>query len=183
MWRICSQQRIWSAFAKKRGLTRKAGPQVHDDLVKRELTAERLDQLWLTDITEHPTSEGKLYLCTIKDVHSNRIEGYSIDAHMKASLAVTAVNNAMLRRDGVGTIVHSDRGSQFRSNTFVLRAPAGPDDSDPRRRAAVARHLLLALHVISAPEQRIVSLRGRLGTRVNACDHRYPNQHSGDRRT
>ncbi|SOE05836.1 Integrase core domain-containing protein [Rathayibacter rathayi NCPPB 2980 = VKM Ac-1601] len=92
---------------------------MHDDLVKRKFTAERLDQLWLTDITEHPTSEGKLYLCTTKDVHSNRIVGYSIDSHMKASLAVTAVNNAMLRRDAVGTIVHSDRGSKFRSNTFV----------------------------------------------------------------
>lgn len=47
VWRICSQQRIWSAFAKKRGLTRKAGPPVHDDLVKREFTADHLDQLWL----------------------------------------------------------------------------------------------------------------------------------------
>ena len=48
VWRICSQQRIWSAFAKKRCLTRKAGPPVHDDLVKREFTADHLDQLWLT---------------------------------------------------------------------------------------------------------------------------------------
>lgn len=38
---------------------------------------------------------------------------------MKAPLAVTALNNAMLRRGAVGTIVHSDRGSQFRSNKFV----------------------------------------------------------------
>ncbi|PWJ59167.1 transposase InsO family protein [Rathayibacter iranicus NCPPB 2253 = VKM Ac-1602] len=119
VWRICSQQRIWSAFAKKRGLTRKAGPPVHDDLVKRAFTADHLDQLWLTDITEHPTGEGKLYLCAIKDVYSNRIVGYSIDSRMKASLAVTALNNAMLRREAAGTIVHSDRGSQFRSNTFV----------------------------------------------------------------
>jgi putative transposase len=37
--RLCSQQRIWSAFAKKRGLGRKAGPPVHDDLVRREFTA------------------------------------------------------------------------------------------------------------------------------------------------
>ncbi len=63
--------------------------------------------------------EGKLYLCAIKDVYSNRIVGYSIDSRMKASLAVTALNNAMLRREPAGTIVHSDRGSQFRSNKFV----------------------------------------------------------------
>ncbi len=75
--------------------------------------------LWLTDITEHPTYEGKLYLCAIKDVHSNRIVGYSIDSRMKASLAVAALRNAIGLRNPAGTIVHSDRGSQFRSNAYV----------------------------------------------------------------
>ena len=79
VWRLCSQQRLWSTFAKKRGVTRRAGPLVHDDLVKRDFTAQQPNQLWLTDITEHWTAEGKLYLCAIKDVHSNRIVGYSID--------------------------------------------------------------------------------------------------------
>jgi putative transposase len=51
--RLCSSQRIWSVFAKKRGLTRKAGPPVHDDLVKRDFTPTAPNQLWLTDITEH----------------------------------------------------------------------------------------------------------------------------------
>jgi len=119
VWRICSQQRIWSAFAKKRGLTRKAGPPVHDDLVKREFTADHLDQLWLTDITEHPTGEGKLYLCAIKDVFSNKIVGYSIDSRIKARLAVNAVEMAVAHRGNPeGVIVHSDRGSQFRSRKF-----------------------------------------------------------------
>ena len=58
MWRLSSQQRIWSHFSKKRGLNRKAGPPVHDDLVQRQFTAERANQLWLTDITEHWTDEG-----------------------------------------------------------------------------------------------------------------------------
>jgi hypothetical protein len=57
--RLCSQQQIWSVFAKKRGLSRKVGPPVHDDLVNRQFTADRPDELWLTDITEHPTAEGK----------------------------------------------------------------------------------------------------------------------------
>jgi putative transposase len=117
--RLCSQQRIWSVFAKKRGLNRKPGPPVHDDLVERQFTAERPNQLWLTDITEHPTAEGKLYLCAIKDVHSNKIVGYSIDSRMKASLAVAALRNAIGLRAPAGTIVHSDRGSQFRSNAYV----------------------------------------------------------------
>src|SRR3954468_106581 len=117
--RLCSQEQIWSIHAKKRGLNRKAGPPVHDDLVDRNFTASAPNVTWLTDITEHSTGEGKLYLCAIKDVYSGRIVGYSIDSRMKASLAVAALRNAIIRRDPVGTVVHSDRGSQFRSHAFV----------------------------------------------------------------
>ena len=118
--RLCCQQGIWSAFAKRRGLGRKAGPPVHDDLVARQFTADALDRTWLTDITEHPTAEGKLYLCAIKDVYSGRIVGYSVDARMTASLAVSALRNAIALRAPAGTVVvHSDRGSQFRSAAFV----------------------------------------------------------------
>ena len=119
IWRLCSQQGLWSVFAKKRGLNRKAGPPVHDDLVQRTFTAPDIDKVWLTDITEHWTGEGKLYLCAIKDVCSNRIVGYSISDRMKSSLAVAALRMAIQRREPAGTIVHSDRGSQFRSRKFV----------------------------------------------------------------
>jgi transposase InsO family protein len=122
--RLCTSQRLWSVHSRKRGLSRKPGPPVHDDLVERDFTAPAPNLLWLTDITEHPTAEGKLYLCAIKDVHSNRIVGYSIDSRMKSRLAVTALDNAVARRhadgaDVAGCIVHSDRGSQFRSQKFV----------------------------------------------------------------
>ena len=117
--RLCSQERIWSVFAKKKGLTPKSGPPVHDDLVGRKFTADAPNQVWLTDITEHRTDEGKVYLCAIKDLYSNRIVGYSIDSRMKASLAVAALTHAIDQRSPTGTIVHSDRGSQFRSKRFV----------------------------------------------------------------
>jgi transposase InsO family protein len=117
--RLCAQQQIWSVFSKRRGLARKAGPPVHDDLVQRDFTADDLNQLWLTDITEHPTAEGKLYLCAVKDVRSGRIVGYSMDSRMKASLAVSALRNAIALRSPAGTTVHSDRGSQFRSAAYV----------------------------------------------------------------
>ena len=117
--RLCQQERIWSVFAKKRGLSRRAGPPVHDDLVDRDFTAAAPNVIWLTDITEHPTSEGKLYLCAIKDVWSTRIVGYSMSHRMTASLAVSALSNAVALRDPAGTVVHSDRGSQFRSTAFV----------------------------------------------------------------
>ncbi|MFF0818306.1 IS3 family transposase [Rhodococcus sp. NPDC003318] len=118
--RLCSQERIWSVFSKKRGLNRKSGPPVHDDLVDRNFSAGAPNQVWLTDITEHWTDEGKLYLCAIKDVYSGRIVGYSIEPHMKATLAVAALSYAIDTRSPAGTIVHSDRGSsQFRSRRFV----------------------------------------------------------------
>ena len=85
---------------------------MHDDLVARQFTAAAPDRTWLTDITEHPTAEGKLYLCAIKDVYSNRIVGYSMDARMTAQLAVSALRNAIALRGPAGTlVVHSDRGS------------------------------------------------------------------------
>ncbi|AJR29914.1 hypothetical protein MFTT_04560 [Mycolicibacterium fortuitum subsp. fortuitum] len=103
-------------FGKKRGKNGKVGPPVHDDLVQRDFTAEAPNQLWLADITEHGTGEGKLYLCAIKDVFSNRIVGYSIDFRMKPRLATRALHSAVARRGGVaGCILYSDRGSQFRS--------------------------------------------------------------------
>ena len=120
-WRICRDNQWWSVFGKKRGKNgKRPGLPVHDDLVKRDFSAEDTNELWLTDITEHWTEEGKLYLCAIKDVFSGRIVGYSISDRMKAHLAVNALDNAISRRrDAAGCIVHSDRGSQFRSRKFV----------------------------------------------------------------
>ncbi len=98
-WRICSDNQWWSVFGKKkRGKGRKVGPPVHDDLVRRNFTADARNTLWLTDITEHKTSEGKLYMCAVKDVYSNRIVGYSISDRMTAKLAVDALPNAVARR-------------------------------------------------------------------------------------
>jgi transposase InsO family protein len=118
-WRICSANGWWSVFGKPKpyAKTRKAGAPAHEDLVARDFTADEPNLLWLTDITEHWTGEGKLYLCAIKDCFSNKIVGYSIDSRMKSRLAVTALDNAVARRraagmDVAGCIVHSDRGSQ-----------------------------------------------------------------------
>ena len=117
--RLCRQHRIASVIARRRGQGLRPGPAVHDDLVQRVFTAAGPNQLWLTDITEHRTAEGKLYLCAVKDAFSGRIVGYSIDERMKASLAVAALRNASALRGCRGAVVHSDRGSQFRSAKFV----------------------------------------------------------------
>lgn len=129
-WRIASDNGWFSAFGKpKRGKGRQPGPPVHEDLctvadedgrTRHVFAADAPNKLWLTDITEHQTTEGKLYLCAIKDVYSGRIVGYSIDSRMKSRLAVQALENAAaMRGDVAGCVMHSDRGSQFRSRKMI----------------------------------------------------------------
>ena len=118
VWRICRDHGWWSRFGKpKRGKGSKPGTASHGDLVRRNFTAAAPNEVWVTDITEHRTDEGKLYCCAIKDLFSNRIVGWSIDSRMKARLVVAAIEMAVARRDGdvAGCILHSDRGSQFRA--------------------------------------------------------------------
>ena len=87
----------------------------------RDFTAEAVNVKWLVDITEHGTLEGKIYLCAIKDCASRRIVGYAINSRMTSELAVGALRMAiMLRGRPAGTIVHSDRGGQFRSKKFAM---------------------------------------------------------------
>lgn len=120
--RLCKEHKIWSTTTRKgrNGGKGRPGPPVHDDLVQRDFTAPRPDMLWLTDITEHRTREGKLYMCAIKDACSNKIVGWAIDSRMKARLAVAALEMAVATRRPAGpVIVHADRGSQFRSRKFI----------------------------------------------------------------
>lgn len=128
VWRLCSTAGVFASHHRRRGKAGKPGPPVHDDLiavvddkgrVTHKFTATAPNQVWLTDITEHPTREGKLYLCAVKDCYSNKIVGYSIDSRMKSSLAASALRNAIALRSPDGAIVHSDRGSQFRSRKVV----------------------------------------------------------------
>jgi putative transposase len=114
VWRLCSLRGIGASHAKKKG---KPGPPVHDDLLAvvdekgrttHDFAADAPNLEWLTDITEHPTGEGKLYLCAINDCYSNKIVGYSIDSRMKSSLAAAALRNAIALRSPAGTICHSD---------------------------------------------------------------------------
>ena len=119
VWRLCSQQGLWSATVRKGRRAKTPGPAVHEDHVRRDFTAAEPNRVWVTDITEHPTSEGKVYCCLIKDLFSNRIVGYAIDERMTAQLAVSALRTAIARRQPSRVVVvHSDRGSQFRARSF-----------------------------------------------------------------
>jgi len=144
--RLCREHRIWSLTTKKgrRASGKIPGPAVHDDLIQRDFTAGFVDQVWLTDITEHPTAEGKLYGCVLKDLCSKRIVGYAFGPRMTAELATSALRQAVARRRPKGTVVvHSDRGGQGEFNWSSQHLERGggawDDNQDGRPRRWVAR--------------------------------------------
>jgi len=117
VWRLCKVAGISSTIVKRKTRYRKAGPPVHDDLVRREFTTDGPNRLWLMDITEHWTAEGKPYCCAVNDVFSNRIVAYAIDSRMKVRLAVDALELTVAHRGNPrGVVVHSDRGGQGEFN-------------------------------------------------------------------
>lgn len=86
------------------------------DLVRREFKRKAPNELWLTDITEHPTREGKVYCCAVLDTFSRKIVGWSIDSTQTTSLVLNALGMATQRRPSRdGLVMHSDRGVQFTS--------------------------------------------------------------------
>ncbi len=89
------------------------------DLVRRRFQRDAPDRLWMTDITEHPTREGKLYCCAVLDAFSRMVVGWSIDSSQTALLVTNALGMALARRaPDQHAIIHSDRGTQFASWVF-----------------------------------------------------------------
>lgn len=92
------------------------------DLVNREFARSEPNRLWLTDITEHPTREGKVYCAVVLDAFSRRVVGWSIDSSQTANLVVNALGMAIENRQAEGVVIHSDHGTQFTSWAFTRRA-------------------------------------------------------------
>jgi transposase InsO family protein len=89
----------------------------HEDLVLRNFTATRANALWLTDITEHPTREGKVYCCVVLDLFSRKVVGWAIDRRCETALVNDALSMAgQSRVTSPFTIIHSDHGSQGEFN-------------------------------------------------------------------
>ena len=96
--------------------------------VDRQFRRTEPDRLWVTDITEHPTREGKVYCAVVLNVFSRRVVGWSIDSSPTAALVTNALGMAIDQRaPNDGTIIHSDQGTQFTSWVFTRRAiDSGP---------------------------------------------------------
>jgi putative transposase len=94
-----------------------------DDLVVRQFSPNGPDRLWVADITEHPTGDGKVYCAVVIDAWSRLVVGWSIADHLRAELVVDALDMARWRRQPPAgqTIHHSDHGSQYTSWAFGQR--------------------------------------------------------------
>jgi putative transposase len=99
--------------------------QPQPDLVQRQFSRPEPNQLWVADMTEHRTAEGRLYLATVLDTCSRRIVGWAADANAKADLVIRALDMALYRRKPLESLIHhSDHGSQYTSLAFTKRLHA-----------------------------------------------------------
>jgi transposase InsO family protein len=95
------------------------------DLVHREFTATRPNQLWVADITYVATWVGFAYVAFVVDVFSRRIVGWRVSNSLKSDLALDALEQALhARPDANGVVHHSDRGTQYTSIRYTDRLTA-----------------------------------------------------------
>lgn len=120
IYRICKENNLMIHMKRKpNGITKSdAAAQKSENLIKQDFTAKAPNQKWLTDITEIPCKEGKLYLAPILDCYDGTIRGFKMDDNMRADLYVVAFQKACRDDNAKGMILHSDRGTQFTSTLF-----------------------------------------------------------------
>lgn len=95
-----------------------AEAQKSENLIKQDFSADIPNTKWLTDITEVPTADGKLYVSPVLDCFDGQIVGLAVDNSMKKELCINAFEQACRRHSAKGMIIHSDRGSQYTSRKF-----------------------------------------------------------------
>ena len=126
--RLMRQARVAGIYRRRRrGCTRRdLAAQPADDLVNRAFDPEEPDTLWVMDVTEHPTPEGKLYLAVVLDAFSRIVVGWSLADHIRSELVVDALQMAIWRRRPPKdqTVAHSDHGSTYTSWAFGRRLRA-----------------------------------------------------------
>ena len=113
--------------AKRRGKpwrTTQADPwaQRQPDLVQRDFTASRPDELWFADFTYLRCWEGVVYFAFVIDAHSRQIVGWQFAGHMRTDLVLDALRMALAQRCAGADVVlihHSDAGSQYTSIDYT----------------------------------------------------------------
>ncbi|MBE1609902.1 putative transposase [Actinopolymorpha pittospori] len=130
----CTVERLMRAEG-VRGVTRDKHPRTTKpaaeterpcDLVKRDFTASRPNQLWVADLTYVRTADGWVYVAFVLDVYSRMILGWQVSISLYTELALDALQMGIWRRehasqDVAGLVHHSDRGVQYRALRYTQR--------------------------------------------------------------
>ena len=119
-----SRGRAWKITTHAESVTRRPA-----DLVDRQFTATRPNQLWIADFTYVATWHGFVYVAFVIDVFARRIVGWRVSASLATDFVLDALEQAIYDRRGAGVedlVHHSDRGTQYLSMRYTARlAEAG----------------------------------------------------------
>ena len=125
----CGKNRVYrlmraEGLQSQRGYKRRAyyggkPANVADNILERDFSAEKPNQIWVTDITYIRTYEGWLYLAVVLDLYSRQIVGWSMQSRMTTAIVMDALTMALWRRRPKReVVVHSDQGSQYTSGEW-----------------------------------------------------------------
>jgi len=120
VYRLMRLTGLQSVIRRKKKRYVKSIPQhVADNLLNRRFTANKLNQKWLTDVTELKYgNSSKAYLSAILDLHDKSIVGYVLGHSNNNDLVFRTLNMALKASNGASSIIHSDRGFQYTSYGF-----------------------------------------------------------------
>lgn len=120
--RLMQQHQMVAKRAHKRHPTttrQHPGDRIAPNLLNREFSASMPNQKWVSDITYIDTAEGWLYLALVMDLYSRLVVGWAMGERMDAGLVEGAWQMALLNRQPpAGLLHHSDRGSQYTSESY-----------------------------------------------------------------
>jgi len=123
-YKVMSMMRQLGLYVKQRTAykittMRKHSHSVADNILNQQFNPRAPNQIWAGDVTYLRTAEGWMYLSIIMDLYSRRIIGWSVNKRMTVDLVKSSMQMALtLRQPSQGVLFHSDRGSQYTSNSF-----------------------------------------------------------------
>ncbi|WP_176542132.1 DDE-type integrase/transposase/recombinase [Bacillus wiedmannii] len=90
-----------------------------ENLLNREFSTIRPNEKWVTDITYLTFNNKRIYLSVILDLYNNEVVAYQMSEYNNLKLVTDTVNNALRKRKVHETVLHSDRGYQYRSKNIT----------------------------------------------------------------
>ena len=155
------------------------------DLVERDFSAERPNQLWVSDLTYVATWRGFVYVAFVIDAFSRRIVGWRVSNSLRSDLALDALEHAIYDREEAARnrlVHHSDRGSQYLSIRYTERlAEAGIEPSVGSKGDSYDN--ALAESVIGLFKTEVIRRRGPWRTREDAQGSPSSNGYGGSTTT